>query len=108
VVHDRAVKDVNELSPFRPAAWRATDGQADLPENFPIQSISESELHVIEEFLSRRMELANRSTLARHILASVLTRLNLPAESVNLSRAESILAEMYRARRSVLDEPQLE
>jgi len=107
VVHDRAVKNLNDLSPVRSSSLRMLDAQAYLPENFPVGRVSEYELHVIEEFLSRRTTLANSSTLARHILASILTRLSLPADSVNFSHAESILAEVYSARRSEASEPKL-
>lgn len=107
VVHDRAVKNLNDLSPVRTSALKPPGEQAHLPENFPVERVSEYELHVIEEFLSRRADLANRSTLARHILASILTRLSLPADSVNVSHAEAILAEIYSARRSDASEPKL-
>jgi hypothetical protein len=107
VVHDRAVKGLDDLSPVRSSSLKIPGEQMHLSENFPIGRVSEHELHIIEEFLSRRATLANRATLARHILASLLTRLDLPADSVNFSHAEAILAEVYSARRSDASEPKL-
>lgn len=107
VVHDRAVKNLNDLSPVRTSSLKIPGEQSHLPENFPVEQVSEYELHVIEEFLSRRATLANSPTLARHILAAIMTRLSLPADPVNVSHAESILAEIYSARRRAVSEPKL-
>ena len=100
VVHDRAVGNLGDLSPIRHATLTVPGGQAYLPEKFPVERISEHELHIIEEFLTRRGGLANRGTLSLHILNSIMTRLNLPLESIPRDRAESILSEIYTARRS--------
>lgn len=104
VVHDRAVKNLSELSPVRPASVMVPGVQMHLPEDFPVGQVSEHELHIIEEFLSRRSGLDNSKTLAYHILASVVTRIGLPAESIQFDHAESILAEIYKARRSATSE----
>lgn len=104
VVHDRAVKGLDDLSPVRSSSLKIPGEQTHLPEGFPVERVSEHELHVIEEFLSRRGTLANSQTLGRHILNTILTRLNLPADFVNLSHAETILAEVYGARRSTLSD----
>jgi uncharacterized RDD family membrane protein YckC len=101
VVHDRALKDLNDLMPARPIMQVREGGQGGiLPEGFPVERVSEYELHIIEEFLSRRASLENRAILARHILASVLTRLSLPPGALDAAQAEPILAEIYAARRS--------
>ncbi len=100
VVHDRAVKGLDDLSPARPVSLTVPGEQTHLPEGFPVERVSESELHVIEEFLSRRATLGNSAALARHILNTILTRLNLPADSLDLSHAEAILAEVYGVRRA--------
>jgi uncharacterized RDD family membrane protein YckC len=105
VIHDRALKDLNELMPVRLSVHAAEGGQRVLPAEFPVERVSEHELHVIEEYLARRAMLVNGATLARHILSTVLTRLNLPLESADLSQAEAILAELYAARRSAADAP---
>jgi hypothetical protein len=50
----------------------------------------------IEEFLSTRRDLSNRVQLAQHILTSILTRLEIPRESIPLNKAEEILAAIYK------------
>ncbi|MCQ3936974.1 MAG: RDD family protein [Chloroflexi bacterium] len=100
VVHDRAVKNLSDLSPVRPSSLAVPGAQAYLPEGFPVEQVSEHELHIIEEFLSRRKSLSNSSKLAHHILTSIVTRLGLPADSVPFAHSEFILAEIYSARRS--------
>jgi uncharacterized RDD family membrane protein YckC len=104
VVHDRAVKNLGDLSPVRLSTLTVPGGQVYLPENFPVEPVTEHELHIIEEFLSRRSGLANRGALALHILASITTRLGLPLESMPRDRAESVLSEIYTARRSASSE----
>lgn len=99
VVHDRAVKNINELSPVRISSLTIPGAQNHLPENFPVDKISEHELHIIEEFLARRKDLTNSYNLAKHILSTLLSRLGLPADTVTFAHAEAILAEIYRARR---------
>jgi uncharacterized RDD family membrane protein YckC len=104
VVHDREVKSLGELSPVRPSAVAIPGAQSYLPDNFPVEQVTEHELGIIEEYLARRSGLANSQTLAQHILASILSRLNLPADSVSFAHAEFILADIFRARRSELKE----
>ena len=100
VVHDRAVTNLSELKPVRPSTVVTPGAQTYLPESFPVQQVTEHELHVIEEFLSRRAGLANSKALALHILTAIQSRLGLPSDSLDLAHAENILAEIYRARRS--------
>lgn len=99
VVHDRAVKSLSEISPIRPSTVIVPVAQKHLPDGFPVERVSEHELHIIEEFLSRRKELANRSQLAGHILASIMTRLEIPHESIPQNKAEEILSAIYKALR---------
>lgn len=103
VVHDRA-KSLGDLSPVRLSTLAVPGKQASLPADFPVDQVSEHELHVIEEFLSRRSGLNNRGTLALHILTSIRIRLGLPLESMPSDQAESILSEIYAARRSASPE----
>lgn len=100
VVHDRAVSNINELSPIRISSLTIPDAQKHLPENFPVDKISEHELHIIEEFLTRRKDLVNSYDLAKHILSMLLSRLGLSADTVTIAHAEEILDEIYRARRA--------
>ncbi len=77
-----------------------------LPEGFPVQRLSESDLQIIEEFLERRYRLSNRKSLAQHILNSIVSRLGLP-QQVALGRdPEELLAAIYRAAKGrALDHP---
>jgi uncharacterized RDD family membrane protein YckC len=93
VVHDREVTAMNSISPAMVNTWVS---KSDVPEGFPLEKLSQYELQVIEEFLSRRRELSNRVQLAQHILTSILTRLEIPHESIPLNKAEEILAAIYK------------
>jgi uncharacterized RDD family membrane protein YckC len=93
VVHDREVTAMNSVSPAMVNTWVS---KSDVPEGFPLEKLSQYELQVIEEFLSRRRELSNRVQLAQHILTSILTRLEIPRESIPLNKAEEILAAIYK------------
>jgi uncharacterized RDD family membrane protein YckC len=93
VVHDREVTAMNSVSPAMVNTWVS---KSDVPDGFPLEKLSQYELQVIEEFLSRRRELSNRVQLAQHILTSILTRLEIPRESIPLNKAEEILAAIYK------------
>ncbi len=93
VVHDREVTPMNGVSPAMLNTWVS---QSDVPDGFPLEKLSQYELQIIEEFLSRRRDLSNRVRLAQHILASILTRLEIPHESIPMNKAEEILAAIYK------------
>jgi uncharacterized RDD family membrane protein YckC len=93
VVHDREVMAMNSVSPAMVNTWVS---QSDVPDGFPLEKLSQYELQIIEEFLSRHRELSNRVQLARHILTSILTRLEIPHESIPMNKAEEILAAIYK------------
>ncbi len=99
VVRDHETKELGDISRARVKAsdvWAAKDG---LPEGFPIEKLSQDELQIIEEFLTRQWDLSNRRPLAQHILASIVTRLGLSHESIPYPRADEILAAIYKAAR---------
>jgi hypothetical protein len=85
------------MTPVNPGILTPKFPQDELPAGFPLQKLTQHELEVIEEFLIRRGELSNRPTLARHMLVSIMARLGIPNESVDLNRAEHILSAMYKA-----------
>ncbi len=97
VVHDREVKDLDGFSPVPHAMLNTWVSNSDVPEGFPVEKLSQYELQIIEEFLSRRRDLSNRVRLAQHILTSILTRLEIPADSIPLNKAEEVLAAIYKA-----------
>lgn len=96
VVHDREVKALN-ISPVSRAIVNTLVSNSELPEGFPIEKLTQHELQIIEEFLSRRNDLSNHQQLAQHILASITARLELPKESIPYNKAEEILAAIYQA-----------
>lgn len=99
VVHDRGMGDLGDISPVRRAMINTWVSKNDIPEGFPLRKINQYELQIIEEFLARRKDLVNRLPLAQHILLSIMTRLELPKESISLNQAEEILAAIYKISR---------
>jgi uncharacterized RDD family membrane protein YckC len=99
VVHDREDKSLDKLSPVKPAMLTTWVTQNDIPEGFPIERVSESDLQIIEEFLARRQDIPNHTQLAQHILASIMARLDIPQTAVHRDRAEEILGAIYRVLR---------
>lgn len=99
VVHDRETKMLEDLSPVHHARLRTWVSLDDLPDNFPLERLTDHDLNIIEEFLSRRHELSNRGMLARHILSSILTQLEFPPEMIWMENADKILGAIYRALR---------
>jgi uncharacterized RDD family membrane protein YckC len=97
VVHDRQLKGLNELST---GTLSSSILQNAVPQEFPIEKLTPHDLEIIEEFLLRRDELSNRGALARHILKSLITRLDLTDSLIPLDRAEDILAAIYKITRT--------
>jgi uncharacterized RDD family membrane protein YckC len=104
VVHDRGVGEIGNISPLSHAMVNTWVSKEDVPEGFPVEKLSQDELQIIEEFLSRRRELSNRLLLAQHILTSIVTRLEIPRDSIPFNRAEEILAALYKVTRVDKDE----
>ncbi len=97
VVHERETKGLGDLSPIRTSTLIVPGAQNHLPDGFPVERLSQYELQIIEEFLLRRSGLSNRSVLAQHILASIVTRLQLAPETIPYDKSEEILAAIYKA-----------
>lgn len=104
VVHDRGVNELGNISPVSHAMVNTWVTKNDVPEGFPVEKLSQDELQVIEEFLSRRRELSNRLLLAQHILTAIITRLEIPRDSIAFNKAEEILAALYKVTRVDHDE----
>jgi uncharacterized RDD family membrane protein YckC len=104
VVHDRGVGEPGNISPLSHAMVNTWVSKEDVPEGFPVEKVSQDELQIIEEFLSRRRELSNRLLLAQHILTSIVTRLEIPRDSIPFNKAEEILAALYKVTRVDKDE----
>ncbi|MBI5963723.1 MAG: RDD family protein [Chloroflexi bacterium] len=97
VVHERETKGLGDLSPIRTNTLTIPGSQNHLPDGFPAERLSQYELQIIEEFLLRRSGLSNRSVLAQHILASIVTRLQLAPETIHYDKSEEILSAIYKA-----------
>ncbi len=100
VVHDRQMQGLHELSRINPGLLATLGSESDLPEGFPIEKLSQHELQIIEDLLIRWDELSNRKALARHVLTSIIKRLDFPSESASLERAERVLASIYKITRA--------
>jgi uncharacterized RDD family membrane protein YckC len=68
-LHDTPIQVQNGLSMLH--------GNAPLPPDFPLEKISEQDMQVLDSFLSRRGQLANRKDLALYLLRSLYKRLEL-------------------------------
>lgn len=100
VVYDRRTTDLKNITPESSGALDTGTLQGELPPGFPVEKMTQHDLEVVEEFLMRRTELSNRHTLARHLLASIVARLGIPIESVDMNKPEHILAAIYKATRA--------
>ena len=97
VVHDRpASRAVGDLQTDRARALSTIGSRKPLPQNFPIERVTESDLSLIEEYLLRRHQLANSQQLAVHLLNSLTTRLGLGPDFVTASEADDLLVAIYR------------
>ncbi|MFN8412955.1 MAG: RDD family protein [Anaerolineales bacterium] len=96
VIHEREEKELKNFSPLTPVMINTWVSTNDVPEGFPIEKISQYEIQIMEEFLSRRRDLSNHQQLAQHILNSIATRLEIPKESIPYHKAEEVLAAIYK------------
>lgn len=99
VVLDRASVTLEDLSVKRAVhlrPWKTVplDG-------FPIERLTNDDLHLIEDFLQRRDQLTHRSQLAIQILNTLYTRLGLPPKSVDQAEAEDLLATILDAAQNL-------
>jgi len=99
VIHERPATELFEGRNSRQTALTTLVAYGPVPENFPIERLTEREVQMIEDFLLRRAQLPNRSELARHLLSSLYTRLGLPVDSVSTRAADDVLAAIYKAAR---------
>jgi len=91
VVHDRAPISIQSLSKKRTVQLRpwATEN---LPlDGFPFERLTNDDLSLIEDFISRRNQLTHRDQLAIQILNTLHTRFGLPLPSINRFEAEDML-----------------
>jgi uncharacterized RDD family membrane protein YckC len=99
VVHDRKVENLQEPWQVR-GGFSTVGSDIEIPEGFPIEKLTAQELQVIEELLHRWDDLSNRYALARHILTSIMKRLDISTATVPLDRSDRILIAIYKMHRA--------
>ena len=75
-------------------------------EGFPVERLTNDDLNLIEDFLSRRDQLTHRETLAIQILNTLHTRLGLPLPSMSRLEAEDTLVAIMQAMQKRMEEKQ--
>lgn len=104
VVHDRAPITIQELSVKRTVNYGMQSLKPISIEGFPVERLTNDDLGLIEDFLSRRDQLTHRETLAIQILNTLHTRLGLPLPSMSRLEAEDTLVAIMQAMQKRLDE----
>ncbi len=102
VVHDRKVTldSLGRTTNWELESWTsfprpAAGGQ------YPVERLSAQDLQVVESFLLRRKQLANRATLADQIYRTMCERMGVPVdESLNFLQAEDALVGMLKVKAS--------
>jgi hypothetical protein len=95
VVLDRAPLSIQDLSIKRTVHLRPWANVA--LEGFPVERLTNNDLNLIENFLTRRDQLTHRDRLAIQILNTLHQRLGLPLPTVNRLEAEDRLAAILQA-----------
>ena len=90
VVLDRAPMNIQELSAKRAVQLRPY-AKVSL-EGFPVERLTNDDLHLIEDYLLRRHQLTHGDQLAVQILNTLNIRLGLPQRTMTPSEAEEVLA----------------
>lgn len=83
VVHDRAPISLQSLSVKQSASLKAQGFSNISLDGFPIERLTNNDMILIEDFLSRRDQLTHRDSLAIQILNALHTRLGLPLPVIN-------------------------
>ena len=104
VVHDRAPITIQELSVKRTVNYGMQSLKPISIEGFPVERLTNDDLGLIEDFLSRRDQLTHRETLAIQILNTLHTRLGLPLPAMDRLEAEDTLVAIMQAMQKRLEE----
>jgi uncharacterized RDD family membrane protein YckC len=97
VVHEKKTKFLHEIASDRQRNLGRVLSLRALPETFPIERLTLQDIHVLEEYLTRRARLENKQRLARHILDSLLERLGEAREAHSTSDPDDTIAAIYNA-----------
>lgn len=105
VVHDQAPITIQSLSIRRSVNFSMRGFKNISVDGFPVERLTNDDLSLIEDFLSRRDQLTHRETLAVQILNTLHTRLGLPLPAINRIEAEdTLLAILQAAQKRQADE----
>ena len=104
VVHDRAPISIQSLSVKRAVNYSMAGLKPVSLDGFPIERLSNDDLSLIEDFLSRRDQLTHRETLAVQILNTLHTRLGLPLPAIGRVEAEDTLVAIMQAMQKRMEE----
>ena len=104
VVHDRAPISIQSLSVKRSINYSVQGYKPVSLDGFPIERLTNDDLSLIEDFLSRRDQLTHRETLAIQILTTLHTRLGLPLPAMSRIEAEDTLVAIMQAMQKRMEE----
>lgn len=104
VVHDRAPISIQSLSTKRAGSFHMQSLKKISLDGFPVERLTNDDLSLIEDFLSRRDQLTHRETLAIQILNTLHSRLGLPLPSMNRLEAEDTLIAILQAVQDRMEE----
>lgn len=99
VVHDRATVTLESLSTSSASLGpvsRTSTATVDLP----IERLSNHDIEMAEDYLRRRHELANSSTLANRLIQVLYARMGLPPPELGWLASEKLLREIVHASRN--------
>ncbi|MEW6401591.1 MAG: RDD family protein [Chloroflexota bacterium] len=97
VVHEKKTTELQTITTDRQRALGETKTKSTLPLSFPMDRLKVEDVQVIEEYLLRRQELANRHQLAGHILNALLERLGESPADYPIQNSDDMLAAIYLA-----------
>lgn len=94
VVHDRKPKDLKDMLSVR---VQSLDENAVIHSigDFPALKMDSRDLRIVDDFLARRASLSNRSTLASHLLRSLMEKYQIARESIDHSNPEYALESIH-------------
>jgi len=104
VVHDRAAISIQSLSVKRSVNLKMQGMTKVSLDGFPIERLTNDDLSLIEDFLTRRDQLTHRETLAIQILSTLHSRLGLPLPALGRLEAEDTLVAIMQAMQERLED----
>lgn len=111
VVYDRETLTLDSLA-AKPSAAFIARSDATVVTTLPLERLTDRDIQVAEEFLTRKTELHNSTQLARRILQSLLTKMEisettLAASLTGFTLPEDILAALVKTYRQRASQPSL-